>query len=71
MIDLNSLIDPLAGWELISANALNESGQVAGSGLHRGEFRAFLLTPVPEPQSLALTVIGMCGLFLRGRNFAH
>ena len=46
--DLNSLLDQSgAGWTLISANAINDSGQIVGYGDHNGLTRAFLLTPVP------------------------
>ena len=49
MKDLNTLIDPLSGWELIDASAINDVGQITGSGRIGGEIHAFLLTPVPEP----------------------
>jgi uncharacterized membrane protein len=45
-IDLNTRIDPSAGWVLASANAINEPGQIVGWGLHDGQHRAFLLTPI-------------------------
>jgi len=46
--DLNSLLDQTgAGWTLISANAINDVGQIVGYGDHNGLTRAFLLTPVP------------------------
>jgi hypothetical protein len=44
--DLNSLIPPLSGWHLGRALAVNDRGQIAGTGEFRGEIRAFLLTPV-------------------------
>jgi probable HAF family extracellular repeat protein len=46
MIDLNSLIDPLSGWELSDAAAINEAGQITGQGLIGGEYHGYLLTPV-------------------------
>ena len=48
--DLNSLIPSDAGWTLISAHAVNSQGQIAGQGLHDGQKRAFLLTPLQSPQ---------------------
>jgi probable HAF family extracellular repeat protein len=47
MIDLNSLIDPLSGWELSDAADINEAGQITGQGLIGGEYHAYLLTPIP------------------------
>jgi len=47
MIDLNGLIQPGSGWVLASANAINDSGWIAGWGLAPdGRPRAFLLEPV-------------------------
>ena len=64
--NLNDLLDPLtgAGWELLSAEGINDRGQIAGTGRFDGENRAFLLTPVslpvPEPSALALLMAGAC-----------
>lgn len=42
--DLNSLLDQSGvGWTLISANAINDAGQIVGYGIHNGENHAFLL----------------------------
>lgn len=42
--DLNDVVaDP--DWVLTGAAAINDSGQIAGTGLHRGEPRAYVLTP--------------------------
>ncbi len=58
MIDLNSLTEvSSAGWFLETANAINNAGQIVGSGLINGQTHAFLLTPssnktgVCEPKS--------------------
>jgi probable HAF family extracellular repeat protein len=48
MIDLNSLIDPLSGWELSDASDINEAGQITGQGLIGDEYHGYLLTPVAE-----------------------
>jgi probable HAF family extracellular repeat protein len=61
--NLNSLIDPLSGWTLQSATAINDAGQIVGSGLFHGVTQAFLLTPVPEPSTIVLAPLG-CVLLL-------
>jgi probable HAF family extracellular repeat protein/autotransporter-associated beta strand protein len=45
MQDLNNLIDTSSGWNLTSAEAINEKGQIVGYGYHNGVSRAFLLNP--------------------------
>lgn len=50
MIDLNDLLAENSDWTaLISANDINNRGEVVGQGLINGEYHAFLLTPVPTP----------------------
>jgi len=45
IVDLNTLLAPDSGWVLLSANAINDAGQIVGEGTLNGEPRAFLLTP--------------------------
>lgn len=45
MIDLNTLIDPTLGWQLSSAASINDSGQIAGTGIINGQEHAFRMTP--------------------------
>lgn len=45
MQDLNMLIPKEEGWRLEEAHCINDRGQIAGTGLHNGLRRAFLLTP--------------------------
>jgi probable HAF family extracellular repeat protein len=47
MVDLNNLLSKHVGreWVLQAAQSINESGQIAGFGLHYGQVRAFLATP--------------------------
>jgi probable HAF family extracellular repeat protein len=47
MIDLNDLLPPNSGWELHSANKINNKGQICGYGTHNGLTRAFLMTLPP------------------------
>ncbi|HKV24323.1 MAG TPA: hypothetical protein VJN93_07000 [Candidatus Acidoferrum sp.] len=53
MTDLNTLISEDSGLSIISASNINERGQISGmatvvAGPHKGEIRAYLLTPVNE-----------------------
>lgn len=61
MEDLNTLI-PVAGWELMDATAINDLGQIVGTGLLDGEPRGFLLSPLdpvdPVPPSIVLQPVG-------------
>lgn len=43
--DLNSLLAANSGWELISAEDINNNGQIVGFGEFNGKTRAVLLTP--------------------------
>jgi len=67
LLDLNTLI-PASGWVLTSANAINDQGQIVGTGTLNGEQRAFLLNPVPEPSAGLLVCSGSLGLYLIRRR---
>jgi probable HAF family extracellular repeat protein len=59
MHDLNSLLPTGSGWHLQIAWAVNDAGQIVGTGELNGEQQGFLLTPnsqvpVPEPGSWLL-----------------
>jgi hypothetical protein len=51
--NLNELIDPSLGWTLLEAAAINSAGQIAGTGMHLGEMKAFVLNPVNEAPPVA------------------
>ncbi len=71
MIDLNTLIDPKAGWILQSAMAINHLGQVVGYGTYQGRTRGFIMqvrtggqgSAVPEPSAVVLFGTGALLLF--------
>ncbi|WP_414565077.1 MULTISPECIES: PEP-CTERM sorting domain-containing protein [unclassified Anabaena] len=75
-LDLNNLIDPNLGWSIERANAINNKGEIVGSGRNQnGELRAFLLTPrtvsktVPEPNTIGGILLAGMGLtYLRRRQ---
>jgi probable HAF family extracellular repeat protein len=48
MQDLNELIPPNSGWTLTEARSINESGQIVGNGIIKGQQHGFLLTPVGD-----------------------
>lgn len=62
MIDLNDLLSAGSGWVLRDAQGINDRGQIVGQGLYNGEIRAYLLTPVPEPSSLWIWLIGLAAV---------
>ncbi len=64
MHDLNSFLDITtkeAGWTLNSAGAINDNGQIVGYATNTNFFgsRAFLLSPVPEPETYAMLLVGL------------
>ena len=63
MQDLNSFIDPDSGLTLNAAVAINNGGQIMARGVNAsGQGDALLLTPVPEPSTVALLLAGAIGL---------
>jgi probable HAF family extracellular repeat protein len=60
MQDLNNLVDPSCGWTLFAANDINNTGCIVGFGLQAGSnyHHPVLLTPIPEPATLALLALG-------------
>ncbi|MGH6646381.1 hypothetical protein [Aquabacterium sp.] len=70
--DLNDLLDPATAgeWALSSAVGINDRGIIIGYGLHNGIRSAFMLTPVPEPQLVALLGSGLLVLALLTRRQA-
>ncbi|SFH27954.1 hypothetical protein SAMN05216299_1056 [Nitrosospira sp. Nsp14] len=61
--DLNSLLDASvanAGWVLTGANGINDKGWIVGNAYNSISHveHAFLMTPVPEPETYALLLPG-------------
>lgn len=62
-----------AGWSNIVVSDINNLGQISGTGTINGATRAFLLTPVPEPETYAMMLAGlfMLGFMRGGHKTAH
>jgi len=45
MVDLNTMLPPNSGWELLAGRYINDAGQIVGFGFLDGRFAQFLLTP--------------------------
>lgn len=66
-IDLNTLITPESGWNLLSAEGINDAGDIVGFGTFQGSTRAFMLT-IPTPGTAGL--LAVAGIFAgRRRRF--
>lgn len=67
--DLNDLIDPDSGWNLLAASDINDAGAIVGYGINPdGDTHAVLLTPIPEPDVLALLSVGILAMMKRRRS---
>jgi probable HAF family extracellular repeat protein len=65
LIDLNSLLINSSGWQLTVASAINNVGQIVGSGEFQGHQRAFLATPVRNGEQQFRECLEDCGEDLR------
>ena len=79
LIDLNSFLDPAltsAGWVLKEAAGINDHGAIVGTAVNNllgiTDGHAFLLSPVPEPETYAMLLagLGLMGAMVRRRKVA-
>lgn len=67
MKDLNLLLDSNSSstWTIQAARAINNSGQIAADGYdNSGRVSSLLLTPIPEPSTIAMFLIGISALLV-------
>lgn len=69
-INLDSLIDPSSGWQIQDASFINDSGQIVAWATRGGTSGYVLLSPVPEPSTLACLLIGAAALARKRRKRA-
>ncbi len=66
MVNLNMQVS-ISGWTLVSANAINDNGEIAATGVNAdNDYHGFLLTPTPEPTTACLALFAaLAALLLR------
>jgi probable HAF family extracellular repeat protein len=68
MTDLMTAIDDPSWTTTFEATGINDKGQILGVGVHNNEIAAFVLTPVPEPATIALLALATMTLPFRRRR---
>lgn len=69
ILELNTLLDPgSAQWNIREAFAINNAGQILATGSYGFETRTLLLTPVPEPSTITLWMLGLSAMALVGKR---
>jgi probable HAF family extracellular repeat protein len=70
LTDLNTLIDPVSGWTIAGASAINDLQQIAANACRAGVCQAVrldLVSAVPEPSMFGMLAAGLAlGLARRG-----
>ena len=55
IVDLNNLLPANSGWVLVSADKINDRGQIVGTGIYNGNVHGYLLNP-STPSSYRLSL---------------
>lgn len=58
-IDLTHMLTNGQGWDLWNATGINNLGQIIGFGTYEGRWAGYMLTPVPEADSLLMLGFGL------------
>ncbi len=62
MLDLNTMLDDTgSGWVLVEARAINDVGQIVGTGVFGGATHGFLLTPASVVAASVITAASIIG----------
>lgn len=79
MLDLNTLIEPSSGWQIVNALDINDAGQIVAEAKLNGAPRSVMLTPdldlspigdLPDLPVLPITVPGSSLFGLTGRTMS-
>jgi probable HAF family extracellular repeat protein len=62
LLDLNTLVDIEGGWQLTTAQDINDAGQILGTACRNGSCTSVLLSPVPEPATGLMLLAGLGAL---------
>lgn len=73
MVDLNGLVEPAGGWRLVTAEDVNDAGQILAQACPVGDgacrfVRLDLLAPIPEPATWSMLLAGTVLVALAGRR---
>jgi hypothetical protein len=71
IIDVNTLFPSGFGWVALTADRINDAGEIAGTGTLNGVPAAFVLTPVPSATYSVQSLCAACnGMLLSNSGFA-
>jgi probable HAF family extracellular repeat protein len=47
--EIADLLPPGSGWSILTAEYINDAGQIVGVGMHDGAYKFYMLTPIKHP----------------------